>query len=263
VTKTDYADMETICLNCGAFFPASFEMPDDFGICLNDPEFDPFLDDILDHEDFTSCKELVERKKFNGEREACTDFEPIERLEIENDSPLGRDLKRLMDAGQLNADTFKQAFFENQLKNIDWKQMPVDRQKAELEHPDRQGRAVESLGGMISLGNREAFLVLSQFLKDLPPPSTIEDVHFRKDILPYLRNSKQRETLLPFLVDTLYRTPSNNTTPQWISDILKFMEDLPFEQVCEPLERMLEDKRFSYKLKQKMEYVLMRARRNR
>jgi hypothetical protein len=258
--KTIDADIEKICLNCGAFFPASFDLPNDFGVCLNDPEFDPFVDDILDREDFTSCQELVERKKFNGEREACSDFEPIEDVEIEDDTPLGRDLKRLMDAGQLNADTFREALFEDQVRNIDWATMPVDRQKAELGRPDTQDRAVKSLGGMIALGNREAFVVLSQFLKDLPIPNNIEEVHFRKDILGYLRRSKEKGTLLPFLVDALYRTPSNNTTRQWISDILKFMEDLPFEDVCEPLERMLEDKRFSYRLKQKMEDVLIRAR---
>jgi hypothetical protein len=260
--KTVDVEIEKICLNCGAFFPASFDLPDDFGICLNDPEFDPFVDDILDHEDFTSCQELVERKKFNGEREACSDFEPAEDIEIEDDTPLGRELKRLMDAGQLNADTFGQALSEDQVRNIDWTQMPVDRQKDQLKHPDTQDRAVKSLGGMISLGNREAFMALSQFLKDLPPPSTIQEVHFRKDILAYLRRSKEKGALLPFLMDALYRTPSNNTTRQWISDILKFMEDLPFEQVCGPLERMIRDKRFSYRLKRKMKYVLAQAMEN-
>jgi len=261
--KTDDAEIQKICLNCGAFFPASFEMPDDFGICLNDPEFDPLIDEIFDRQDYASCQELVDRKKFNGEREACSEFEPIEEIEIEDDSPLGRDLKGLMDAGQLNADTFERALFEDQVRNVAWTQMPVERQKKELKHPDTQGRAIESLGGMISLGNREAFMVLSQFLKELPPPTTIEQVHSRKDVLKYLRRSEERGALLPYLVDALYRTPSNNTTRQWISDILDFMEYLPFEQVSEPLEKMLEDKRFSYKLKQKMEYVLIRARKDR
>ena len=44
---------------------------------------------------------------------------------------------------------------------------------------------------------------------------------------------------------------------------MKFMEDLFFEQICEPLERMIEDKRFSHKLKQKMKYVLAQAMENR
>jgi hypothetical protein len=46
---------------------------------------------------------------------------------------------------------------------------------------------------MISLGNTEAFTVLSGFLKDLPPPKTIQEVHFRRDILRYLRRSKAKD----------------------------------------------------------------------
>ena len=94
-------EIEKICFNCGAFFPASFEMPGEYGICLNDPEFDPFVDAIIERQDFASCQGLVDRKKFNGEREACSDFEPVEELEIiEEDTPLGRDLKQLMEAGE-------------------------------------------------------------------------------------------------------------------------------------------------------------------
>jgi len=63
---------------------------------------------------------------------------------------------------------------------------------------------------------------------------------------------------LPFLVDAMYRTPSNTTTRQSLSDILKFMENLPFELVCDPIEEMLEDKRFSYRLKRKMKMIMQR-----
>jgi len=254
--NTSNHELERICFNCGAFFPADYETLDEFGICLNDPEFDPFVDEIIERQDYTSCRNLVRRKKFSGDREACGEFEPVENLQIGDKTPLGRDLKRLMDAGELYVEAFRQALLEDEIRNIDWTTMPVERQKAELKSPRTQTRAITSLGGMISLGNTEAFTVLSGFLKDLPPPKTIQEVHFRRDILRYLRRSKAKETLLPFLIDELYRTPSNNTTRQWISDILQFMEDLPFERICEPLEEMLRGNRFSYKLKQKMKMIL-------
>lgn len=259
-TKEKETQIERICFNCGAFFPASNGVIDEFGICLNDPEFDSFVDDILDHQDYTSCQWLVDRKKFSGNRQACSEFEPVEALEIvEDNTPLARDLKHLMEAGELNAETFKQALIEDQVRNINWTTMPVDRQKEELKDPDTQARAVKSLGAMISLGNQEAFTVLSEFLKSLPSPRAIEEVHFRMDILRHLRWSRDSKKILPTLIDELYRTPSNNTTRQWISDILKFMEHMPFEQVCEPLEQMIRDKRFSHKLKQKMKSVLARV----
>ena len=56
----------------------------------------------------------------------------------------------------------------------------------------------------------------------------------------------------------MYRTPSNTTTRQSLSDILKFMEHHPFEMVCDPIEEMLEDKRFSYRLKRKMKMIMQR-----
>jgi hypothetical protein len=73
-----------------------------------------------------------------------------------------------------------------------------------------------------------------------------------------LRYSRERQKLLPFLVDAMYRTPSNTTTRQWLSDILKFMDYLPFELVCDPIEEMLEEKRFSYRLKRKMKMIMQR-----
>ena len=63
---------------------------------------------------------------------------------------------------------------------------------------------------------------------------------------------------MPFLADAMYRTPSNTTARQWLSDILTFMDYLPFELVCDPIEEMLEDKRFSYRLKRKMKMIMQR-----
>lgn len=56
----------------------------------------------------------------------------------------------------------------------------------------------------------------------------------------------------------MYRTPSNITARQWLSDILKFMDYLPFELVWDPIEEMLEDKRFSYRLKRKTKVMMQR-----
>jgi len=131
--KTDEEEMERICFNCGAFFPANFEITDEYGVCLNDPEFEPFVDDILKYQTYASCQELVDRKKFSGEREACSEFEPVENLDMDEDTPLGRELSRLLEAGQLNAGTFQQALLEDRIRNIDWTTMPVDQYEAELK----------------------------------------------------------------------------------------------------------------------------------
>lgn len=87
---------------------------------------------------------------------------------------------------------------------------------------------------------------------------SISEVHHRIDLLGKLRHSDKDDDLLHHLVDELYNTPSNNTTRQWISAIFDFIRSFPSEQVREPLEKMLKDKRFSHRLKNKMKEILDR-----
>jgi len=255
---TEEPEVEAICFNCNQFFPASMDEPSDFGICLNDEAFEPFFEELLEHSDYSSCQNLVDRKKFSGEQEACADFEEIESIEIDDNSPLGRELMRLRETGQLDPESFENAILEEKLRNIDWSTMPVDQYVSKLKHPDpeKQREAISSLRTMSSLGNSEAFKALFQFFKQLPPPKTIEEVHFKRDLLRSLERSETKSILKPCLIDELYRTPSNNTTRQWISDIFRFLEYMPLSEVRGSLEKMLRDKRFSYRLKQKMKKIL-------
>lgn len=251
-------ELEKVCWNCNHFFPATMGEATEFGICLNDEEFEPFIEELLENSNYAPCQDLIDRKKFEGDREACEEFEEMESIEIDDNTPLGRELSRLIEAGKLTPEMFEEALLEEQIRNIDWTTMPVDQYEAQLKDPALENRrkAISSLGAMISLGNKEAFVVLFKFLKGLPPPETIEDVHFKKEILRHLDRSETREVLLPYLIDELYRISSNNTTRQWISDIFRFLEYSPIELVREPLEQMMKDKRFSYRLKQKMKNIL-------
>jgi hypothetical protein len=251
-------ELEKVCWNCNHFFPATMGEATEFGICLNDEEFEPFIEELLENSNYAPCQDLIDRKKFEGDREACEEFEEMESIEIDDNTPLGRELSRLIEAGKLTPEMFEEALLEEQIRNIDWTTMPVDQYEAQLKDPALENRrkAISSLGAMISLVNKEAFVVLFKFLKGLPPPETIEDVHFKKEILRHLDRSETREVLLPYLIDELYRISSNNTTRQWISDIFRFLEYSPIELVREPLEQMMKDKRFSYRLKQKMKNIL-------
>lgn len=94
------------------------------------------------------------------------------------------------------------------------------------------------------------------FFKQTPPPTTIQDVHFKIDLLRHLEFSEEKETLIPVLIDELYKTTSNNTTRQWITAIFRFLEFCPKEEIRKPLEKMLTDKKFSYRLKKKMKKIL-------
>jgi hypothetical protein len=205
---------------------------------------------------------LIEEKKFPGERKGCPDFQQMESFEIDDDSPLGRELWRLIDSGELSPETSQRALLEDQIRNIVRSTMPVDKQVSQLRDrdPSVRHKALSSLGAMMALGNEDAFRAMHAFLKDLPPPSTVSEVHFKREVLERLRYSERRELLVPDLVAELYRTRSNNTTRQWITDIFHFLSTLPLEKVREPLEKMLKDKRFSYRLKSKIRDILAAGR---
>ncbi|MBW1982903.1 MAG: hypothetical protein JRJ12_17005 [Deltaproteobacteria bacterium] len=87
--------MERSCLDCSGYLLASVEETTEFGICLNDEAFEPFVEELLANVDFPSCRDLVEEKKFEGNRPVCPDFEEAEVIEIDDNSPLGKQLHRL------------------------------------------------------------------------------------------------------------------------------------------------------------------------
>lgn len=250
--------LERVCLNCSQFLPSSMEEATEYGICLSDQDFEPYIDGLLDGSDYSSCRNLIDSKQFLAERDACEDFDEIERIEIDDDSHLGREIKRLVQSGELNTKTFETALFKEEVRNIDWKNMPIDQYVKQLKSLDKeiQNKGISSLGGMISLGNQDAFDVLFEYFKRLPPPKTIQEVHFKKDVLRQLERENTREKIVPYLIDELYKTPSNNTTRQWLTDIFRFLEYCPIGMIREPLEKMVKDKRFSYRLKKKMRGIL-------
>ena len=251
-------DLEDICFNCNQFLPISMDEPTEFGICLSDKVFEPFIDELFENPKTASCQDLIGCKKFSGEKEACNNFEEIEAIEIDDNSPLGVELSRLSRTGDLNIESFKMALLEEQIKNIDWKTMPVDKSVAQLKSSNLKERnaAIPHLAALITYGNIDAFNGLFNFFKQLPPPKRTEEVHFKIELLRHLTRSDKKIILIPHLIDELYRTASNNTTRQWIAKIFRFLECAPREGVQEPLEKMLRDKRFSYKLKKKIKNIL-------
>jgi hypothetical protein len=102
--------------------------------------------------------------------------------------------------------------------------------------------------------------VLLEYLAALPPPVTIHEVHLKRKILRRLNYGHEKTPLVPHLIGELRAIPSNNTTRQWISDIFQFLGRCPWSVIREPLEIMLDDKRFSARLKRKVEEALFRSR---
>jgi len=120
---TNEDELEHICFNCNDFFSATSEATE-FGICLQDEDFDPFIDQLLEDLNYSCCRDLIERKKFSGEKEGCPEFTPVERIEIDDDSELGQALQRSIKDGKLSEEDFERAIAEELFRQTDWENVP-------------------------------------------------------------------------------------------------------------------------------------------
>jgi len=184
----------------------------------------------------------------------------------DEDIPLSPELsnaiEQLAKDGNLTKETFQQAVFEDTLDKIDWANVPVEDYVENLNNaktPKERNEAVQSLGRLISLNNKTAFHALFSYLKDIPPPTTVEQTHFRIEILRELKHThKFRKKLARLLVKDLFRTPSNNTTRGWYTAVFRFFERSSADIAEEALTPMLDSPQFSYRIKKRVKNMLER-----
>ncbi len=212
------------CIDCEHCFPDSDGMTS-MGICLLNPEFEPFLEDILELE-FEKCQSLIRKKRFDSNREACPNFSPLEMIEIED-----------FDVGK-----------------IDFKILPVEPYLQDLHSSSRSRRkkAVGTLGALMSLGNEKALDVMLSYLKNLKPPETLEQARYKVEILRHFHGLESNHDLLDILLSDLENTVSNNSTRQWITAILERLNRAPLELIKDRLQSMADRKVFSYRLKKRV-----------
>ncbi|MGD8389518.1 MAG: hypothetical protein PVG49_20395, partial [Desulfobacteraceae bacterium] len=189
-------------------------------------------------------------------------FEPAKTIEIEDDSLLGLELPRLTETGELDREKLERGLLAERLAAVDWADEPVDEEEAQLQSasPEKRDAALDTLAGKMSFGNTRARDALVRFLESLPPPGTLSEVHFKIKVLRLLERSHTRQDLVPILIRDIFRTRSNNTTRQWITAVFCFLERTSIEFTREPLERMLQEKRFSSRLKKKIKHILYEPR---
>ena len=260
-TNFDEFELLKVCTNCHCAFPSE-PFASDFAICLNDPELEPYLDEILEKQDFSRCQELVKKKRFSWEQEACPDFDPVEPPdeEIPLSPQLSHAVDQLVKDGNLTSETFQQAVFEDMVDRIDWTKVPIENYVEKLNNAKTQEareKAIQNIGGLISRGNRAAFDALYAYLKDLPPPITVEQTHFRIEILRHLEfTSKYKKKLARLLVKDLFRTPSNNTTRGWYTTVFRFFEHSSADIAEKALSPMLGSPQFSYRIKKRVKTIM-------
>jgi len=67
-----------------------------------------------------------------------------------------------------------------------------------------------------------------------------------------LSSKESEKNTIDAYVNELARTPSNNTTRQLYTEILKRLSRCPYEMVQEPLLELLGKRKYSYKIKNRI-----------
>ena len=123
MNNADHGELDAVCCNCHNSFPAEAG-GSMFGICLKDPEFDPYIERLFE-DDFACCANLIERKRFMLDRKACADFDPVEVVgdEAEASPKLTADIENLVLKGQLTPENVRTAIAVEAFTSTDWSQM--------------------------------------------------------------------------------------------------------------------------------------------
>ena len=254
------------CGECHGVHPSEPYMSD-FAICLHDPEFEPYIDDIIERQDFSRCQELVERKRFAWDRGVCDKFDPVEIPdEGEECSPeLTARVLRLAEGGKLSEEVLQVPILEDAVDRIDWARRPVDdfvRKLTEAKSCEERKEAVRRFGFLIGQGNRAAFEALCGYLRDLPPPESVPEKELRIEILGqlrFIRGPEWEAALAHLLADDLFRTPSNQTTRGWYTEVFNYFERSCPENIAEDaLGRILDSPQFSYRIKKRVRGIVAR-----
>lgn len=249
-------DLDEQCGNCSLFFPDS-DGPTEYGICINDPAFAPHEEDILELR-FDRCRELIKSKRFLMTRESCEKFEPVEIVEIATGDGATEPVELTTIFGAEQGAKLHMAFDQNGDIWFNGVRTPLQTYIDQLHSPKTQQSALNCLILLSSNRNEQATTALLNFFEGLGPPRTLRDVHFKIDVLQSLAWCKTQR-FLELLLSDLETTPSNNTTRQWISAIIRHLHRFPQEDVEERLRGMIRKNVFSYRLRRRIEDMLDHA----
>jgi hypothetical protein len=226
----DELEVGRICQNCGSFFQDDDDC--DFSICMMDEKFEPYADEIIDNGNFSCCHELFLRKRFEYSTEACEHFEEIECLDI----PEGMDLETYIKLESLktaNVDGVTKYLYNDDINLVKY--------------------ALSETFHYVYLGNKGAFEGLLEYYLSLGPAEKLEDVHLRMGIIEVLqRYEDDDERIIKAYAKELERTPSNNTTRQLYTLVLKRLRRCNYEIVADLLYKLLERKEYGAKLRKRI-----------
>lgn len=79
--------IDRICFNCNYYMPDKKDFDTGYGACLFDMDkFEPFVDEIFEDNDFSSCMEAYDEKRIDGDSIVCENYEQAEIIEFDDNA---------------------------------------------------------------------------------------------------------------------------------------------------------------------------------
>lgn len=228
---------EKTCQDCSFYMQDSADT--DYGVCFEDPEFEPYAETIIENDSFKCCYDLYLKKRFIGYQNICDKFEEIEELKLPESMSLEEYLRlerrQYTDVSELN-----QYLYGENGENI----IAVK-------------NTLSFISKYVYSKNESAYKTLVNYYKSLGPAETLSDVNIRIRIIDLLSIYESRYDTAKALVYELERSISNNTTRRLYTLILDILKKYPKDMIDELIQDVLKKKDFSYKIRKRIKDVLV------
>lgn len=234
-----------ICVNCSNFFQECNDEPN-FGVCIDEDVFEPFIDDMMTNGEAGECQEEYSARRYDGDRDACEKFTACEYVYLDDDDEEDQDDSEI-DTELLHAR------FTEQYQNLN---IPIYLDALSKSNEDSCAGILNQISLAISYGHESALDLLLDYYNNLGPVTELEETHKRINIIEILQRWVDDKRVIDALVNELHRSESNNITRRLYTCILNQFKYCETEQVSEPLSDLLSKKQYSNRMKKKIKDII-------
>lgn len=220
-------EFEAVCQNCRCFFQDGDDYKTGLGICSMMPEFDEYMETIIEENAFESCLDFYQSKRFEGSTNTCEHFNAPEELD-ENELEYMKKVEELKNA---DPSAVRDRLFNSSI--------------------DEQINIVKFLDIYVRFRNERVFSLLIEYFISLPVANTLPQVNHRLVVIEVLSTYPEYSLWAAPLVDELFRTPSNQTTRRLFIETLKILRSKTDDELIEKLlTSLLKSRNFAPKMRE-------------
>lgn len=233
-----------VCLNCSYFFQSCNDEPN-FGICIDDETFEPFLDEMFENGKIECCEDLYSSKRYDGDRDACDKFEPCTYTYPEDDADEEDD--------EIDEADLRERIVQQYLD------LDIGAYIAALPDCDNEKAKNILLNIMtaVSFGHKNALDLLIKYYSGLGPVTDLEDARRRIIIIDMLDRSIEEDTrVVDAFINELYRSQTTYFTRALFLRILYHFEYCDRKLLVEPIKKLLSKKQFSNIMTKRLQDIM-------